>query len=85
MSGESPFSASSVQKAVHATLEDAYAAIPAGRSHAVLFDGTYARENGGTVRAMYVQRVGDGWDVVLEGDVSTHQGAAGQVVVSKSW
>lgn len=85
MSGESPFSAASIQKAVHATLEDAFAAIPAGRSHAVLFDGTYSKDAGGTIRAMFVERVGNGWDMVFEGEVASHRGVAGQVVVSRSW
>jgi len=81
----SPFSPAELQKAVHTSLAAAYEAIPPGRTHALLFDGTAATGQGGAVRALYVQRLDDGWNIALEGDVSTHTGAAGSVVVAKSW
>lgn len=85
MSGESPFSQQSIAKAVHASLDAAFAAIPAGRSHAVIFDGTAASSGGAQMRALYVQRSERGWNVAIEGDVDAVHGVAGSVVVGKSW
>ena len=78
------FSQDTLAKAVHDSLDAAYAAIPADKRHAVIFDGTAAQGSSG-VRAMYVQRIDGGWNVVLEGDVDTAHGAAGHVVIAKSW
>ncbi len=80
-----PFSPASLTKAVHDTLFDAYAAIPAGKSHAVIFDGTYDRVKGPQMRALYVQRAADGWNVVLEGDYDKPDGIVGKIVIAKAW
>lgn len=72
-----------IASAVHATLDAAFKAIPADKSHAVIFDGT--TDAGGTVRGMFVQRTANGWNVVLEGEISHGHGAVGSVVVAKAW
>jgi hypothetical protein len=84
MSGEL-FSPSATAKAVHATLDEALTAIPEGKSHAVIFDGTYDTASGGAVRALFVQRAPDGWNIVLAGDYSGPGGVSGQVAVAKAW
>lgn len=75
-----------IASAVHATLDAAFKAIPADKSHAVIIDAV--TDQGGTVRGMFVQRTANGWNVVLEGEVSGQlgaAGAAGAVVVAKAW
>lgn len=57
-----PFGAESIAKAVHSTLEEAYAAIPEGKTRVFLVD---ASTDGG-VRALYAQRAGKGWEVRAE-------------------
>jgi len=46
---DNPFSPGALQHAVHATLEDAYAAIPEGHTKAFIADGDYTREDGSAV------------------------------------
>jgi hypothetical protein len=75
------FDPSSVAKSVHDSLEEAYAALPPGKSHAVLVDAS--TDSG--VRALYVQRVGDGWNVALEGEWRGRGHAAGKVTALKAW
>lgn len=72
-------------KGLHATLDAAYAAIPDGKAHAIIFDGTASTEDGPAIRALYVQRAPDGWNVVLEGGYSGPGGVSGQVAVAKAW
>lgn len=78
---ESPFSSASLAKAVHANLEAAYAAIPPGKSHALIVDASTDRG----VQALYVQRVGDGWNVALSGDWNGHDKPAAGVSVLRAW
>jgi hypothetical protein len=75
------FSPDALSKAVHANLEDAYVAIPPGKSHALLVDAT----TGTGVSALYVQRVGDGWHVALHGEYSGHDRPAAGVSILKAW
>ncbi len=79
------FSPNNTVKAIHATLTDAFTAIPEGRSHAVIFDGTYSEADGPEGRVLFVQRAPDGWNVVLEGGYSVPEGVVGRVAVAKSW
>lgn len=79
------FSPDAIAKSVHATLDAAYAAIPDGKAHAIIFDGTASTEDGPAIRALYVQRAPDGWNVVLEGGYSGPGGVSGQVAVAKAW
>lgn len=60
-----PFSPESLAKSVHNTLEDAYAAIPSGKRRALIVDASVADR---TARALYVERLGAGWSVALEGE-----------------
>ncbi len=83
MSG--PFDAPALTHALHATLPDAFAAIPDGKSHAIIFDGTYTTVDGPAMRALYVQRAPDGWNVVLEGVYDKPGGVAGKVAIAKAW
>jgi hypothetical protein len=68
-------------RAVHNSLEEAYAALPPGKSHAVLLDAS--TDHG--VRAMFVQRVGGGWEVAAQGEWSGRGHLAGKVVALKAW
>lgn len=79
----SPFSPEVIAKSVHDSLAQAYAALPEGKSHALIVDAT--TEGGGNVRALYVQRVGDGWNVALEGVWNGREHAAGKVSLLKAW
>jgi hypothetical protein len=79
------FSPAATMKAVHATLDEAVAAIPPGKHNAVLIDGTYSDTDGATVRGLWVRRTDSGWITVLEGKVDRVHGLAGQVATAKSW
>lgn len=70
------FSPGALAKATHATLEDAYAAIPPGHTKAFILDGTYAK--GAGIQGAYVQRSADNtWGVVIEGGYNGTEGAHG--------
>lgn len=75
------FGQSNITKAVHDTLEAAYAAIPPGKSHALLVDAS--TESG--VRALYVQRMPEGWNVALQGDWHGGDHVAGRIALLKAW
>lgn len=79
------FGPSTLAKAVHDTLDAATAAIPEGRSHALIFDGTYSQDTGPAVRALYVQRTETGWKIKLEGGYDGPGGVYGKVATAKSW
>lgn len=81
MSETKLFSPDALKQAVHQSLEDAYAALPEGKSHAVLLDASTDRG----IRALYVQRVGDGWNVALQGEWNGKERATGGVSVLKAW
>jgi hypothetical protein len=83
MSG--PFDVTSTAKAVHATLDEAFATIPADRSHVLMVDGTWQNRDGAAVRLLYAQRVGHGWNVVLQSSLDNEHGVSGQVATIKSW
>jgi hypothetical protein len=68
-------------RAVHNTLEEAYAALPDGKNHAVLID---ASTDAG-VRALFVQRVGGGWQIAAEGQWKGGGHVAGKVSAIKTW
>lgn len=80
-----PFAPEVLAKSLHDTLDGALASIPEGHNHAVLFDGT-VDATGVAVKALFVQRAPDGWNVVLEGGYDGPRGGlAGSVAVAKSW
>lgn len=79
------FSPANLAKAVHATLDEATAAIPEGKHNAVLFDGTYSKADGAEFRALFVHRTDGGWTVMAEGDYTGPGGIAGKVATAKSW
>lgn len=79
------FSPEAIAKSVHATLDEAFAAIPEGRSHALIVDGEYYGGRGVRARALYVQRVGKGWNIALEGDWNGNNLPDGKVSLLKSW
>jgi hypothetical protein len=70
-----------LRRSVHNTLDEAYAAIPDGKSHVVLIDAT--TEAG--VRALYAQRIAGGWEVVLEGAWQGGGHVDGKVAALKAW
>jgi hypothetical protein len=80
-----PFSAEQTAKAIHASLDDALAAVPEGKSNVVLVDGTYSRETGAAARALWLRKTDSGWNVLLEGRVDSTHGIAGKVATAKSW
>jgi hypothetical protein len=77
------FSPGALADAVHATLDDAYAAIPPGKTHAFLLDATLQDRS---ARVMYVQKVGDGWNLAgkVEWHVGDKQPTAG-VALLRAW
>ena len=78
------FSPSSLAKSVHSTLSEALNAIPTGDSKALLIQGQFDGVNP-VVRAMWVQRAPDGWNVVLEGAYSGDDGPSAGVAIARSW
>jgi hypothetical protein len=78
------FTPGNTQKAIHATLTEAFDAIPPGHTKALIIDGTFSRDRGGGVRGMYVQRADNGWAVVIQGAYTGTDGAAGKVTVGWS-
>jgi len=78
------FAPSSLAKHVHATLADALDSIPNGDSKALIIHGS-VDDAGPTVRAMWVQRAPQGWNVVLEGAYSGDDGPSAGVAIARSW
>lgn len=74
-----------IARAVHASLDEATAAIPPGKHHAVLFDGTYSDATGASMRAVFVRRTDSGWKAELAGAYSGPGGVASKVTIAKSW
>lgn len=81
----SPFSPTALNKAVHDTLDQALAALPAGKNNAVLIDGTYSRTDGPQMQALFVHRVKDTWTVALAGAYDGPHGVQGKVATAISW
>jgi hypothetical protein len=79
------FSPAATFKAVHATLNDAFAAIPVGRNHAVLVDATASQADGVAARVLYVQRAPKGWNIVLQVGYDAEHGLSSGVGTFKSW
>jgi hypothetical protein len=79
----SHFDSANTAKAIHATLDDAQAAIPADHKRALLIGADY--HDGLGVRAVYVQRAADGWNVLLEGAYSGDDGPSAGFAVARSW
>ena len=80
-----PFSHDSFSKALHASMDAALTSIPDGHTHALLFDGTYDHTAGPDIRAVYMQKAPDGWNVVMAAGYDGPHGVNGQVELSKSW
>jgi hypothetical protein len=76
-----PFSPDVLTRAVHDNLEAACAALPEGKSHALLLDAS--TDTG--FRVMFVQRVGDGWNVTGHVAWDGHDRPAAGVSVLKAW
>lgn len=75
------FTPDALKHAVHDNLEAAYAALPEGKSHAVLLDASTDKG----LRALYVQRVGDGWNIALQGEWNGKERPAAGISVLKAW
>lgn len=76
-----PFSADSLSKAIHASLDSALAALPSDKTHAILLDAT--RDDG--LRGVLVLREPNGWTVAIEGAwAGPHKLSAG-VQAIKAW
>lgn len=82
---DSPFSLANTAKAIHATLDDAFAAIPDGKRHVVLFDATHTQEEGFGARVVYAERTTSGWGIVGQLAYDKPHGIAGKVATAKSW
>ena len=78
------FSPAQLRKAVHASIDDAQAAIKPGHTKALILDGTYTDDDGAGVRALYIQRTSTGWAVLLEGRYNGSDGLGGAVKVAWS-
>jgi hypothetical protein len=73
------FSPSSLQKAVHDSLEQATAAIPPGKNGAILVDATTER-----VQVLLAERVGESWTFSV-GVAYDGNHVSGKVAVAGSW
>lgn len=80
---DSPFSPQALSKAVHDSLEQAYAAIPEGKNNVLIVDATLGGEKG--ARALYARRVGAGWNIALEGEWKGGDHVVGKVAAIKAW
>ncbi len=80
-----PFDPTALAKAVHATLDEAFATIPEGRSHVLMVDGTWQDRDGASVRMLYAQRIGDGWNIVLQSSIDQPHGLGARCATLKSW
>jgi hypothetical protein len=49
-----------------------------------MLDGT-VDASGGSARLLYAQRIGDGWNVVLQSRIDTPNGLGARVATMKSW
>lgn len=76
---------SAIASGVHTTLDDAFRAIPAGDTHAIILDGTYAKEDGPAGRVLFVQRVEHGWNVAIGAGYDKPHGASATAEVLRSW
>lgn len=77
------FSPDQLRQSVHDTLDQALAAIPPGKSGALLVDGTVTHD-GGEARVLLAQRVGKDWQVQVGGEWDGHH-VAGKVALAGSW
>lgn len=75
------FSSAATMKAVHDTLDEAMVALPPGKRGAILIDASTETK---TVRALFVEKVNDHWQVALEGDYDGHH-VAGKVATAVTW
>ena len=70
---------------LHDSLMLALAAIPPGKSQALVIDGTYAETDGASIRAVWLKRAPNGWNVAMSGAYDGADGISGKVAVAKSW
>ena len=73
------FSPAQLAKSVHATLDEATAAIPPSRKSAVLIDATQER-----VRLLLAIKAGDNWTIAGGGDYDGKH-VQGKISVAGSW
>jgi hypothetical protein len=77
------FSPANTAKAVHATLEEAYAAIPPGHTKALIISASRSGMAG--IRGMYVERAADAsWGLVFEAGYNGTEGVHGGFKVALS-
>jgi len=84
VSDTSPFSPASIAQSVHESLGAALEAIPPGKKRALLFDGR-VEDGKGTVQAMYVERLGDGWAIEVGGKIDTEAHTSAHVALIGAW
>lgn len=77
------FTPDGLRQSVHDTLDAALAAIPDGKSGALLVDGTLTH-GGAAARVVLAQRVGKTWAVSIGGDWDGHH-VGGKVAIAGSW
>lgn len=80
-----PFDIASTAKAIHASIDDAFAAIPEGRTHVLFFDATLAEDDSSGARVVYAQKTASGWGIVLQGAYDQPHGISGHIATAKSW
>lgn len=83
MSG--PLDPSVLNKAVHDSLEAAYAALPPDKNNAVLINGTYDQTAGPVFSALFVHRLDNHWTVAAEAGYSGPNGIEGKVSTEVVW
>ncbi len=79
------FNPAATAKAVHATLNAAFAAIPEGHTKAVIIEGTHTETDGPDIEGAFVLRGDDGnWGFVVGGGYNRTEGAHGGFKVAWS-
>ncbi len=74
-----------VAKSIHATLDQAIAAIPDGHTHAFFVDGTYSAPDGPEGRVVFVQKAPDGWNIEADIGYDKPHGIGAGVRLMDSW
>lgn len=72
-------------QSVHNSLDDAIQAIPAGKSNALVIDGTVNQTSGPAFQAMWVHKSPNGWGISLQGAYDGPHGVQGKVQGIYAW
>lgn len=75
----------SFEDSIHTSVAQAVAAIPEGKSNALIIDGTYDQTDGPNFQIVYLKKVNDNFEIATSGSYSGSKGIAGQVQGVISW